>query len=164
MPHRSFGAVLCCLLAFGAAKAQAPFIPYAERGEFALAALAGWMWASTATPIPRCSVMSRAWSRGSLGRTAIPSIRGDFLRPCPFGVWDGKRPPRPRVPGRTQHRRPRLQPRGGHGWGSVRHVVLGGFGGPGRIFQSEAPGPRPLPTQAAKGPSISPCVLGETSA
>ena len=42
MPHRLCGAVLCCLLAFGAAKAQSPFIPYAERAEFALAALAGW--------------------------------------------------------------------------------------------------------------------------
>ena len=42
---------------------------------------------------------------------------GPFHGRAPFGVWDDKRPPGPRVPGWTQQRRPRLQSRSRHGMG-----------------------------------------------
>ena len=77
--------------------------------------------------------------RGAGGRLVgqqFYSVVGAFYGRAPLGIWDGKWPPRPRVPGRTQHRRPQLQSRSEHGVGGVYGMRFSGeFGGPVRVSQ-----------------------------
>ena len=132
MPHRPFGAVLCCLLAFGAAKAQAPFIPYAERGEFALAAFGGldvglYGYANPALlSYVEGLEQGVAWSDSNSVHswglfTAVPHLG--------FGMVNGRRDREYRAGLSTGDRDFSLGV--GMGWGSVRHVVLGGIWRPG---------------------------------
>lgn len=132
MPHRLFGAVLCCLLAFGSAKAQSPFIPYAERGEFALAAFGGLDTGlyGYANPALLSYVegleQGFAWSDSSSTHswglfTAIPRLG--------FGMVNGRRDREYRAGLSTGDRDFSLGM--SMGWGSVRHVVLGGIWRPG---------------------------------
>ena len=135
MLHRPFGAVLCCLLAFGAAKAQSPFISYAERGEFALAAFGGLDTGLYGYANPALLSYVEGLEQGVAWSDSSSTYSWGLFTAAPrlgFGV--GKRPPRPRVPSWTQHRRPRLQPRSEHGMGKrAARSSSGEFGGPARV-------------------------------
>ncbi len=132
MPHRLCGAVLCCLLAFGTAKAQSPFISYAERTEFALAAFGGLDMGlyGYANPALLSYVegveQGVAWSDSSSTHswglfTAAPHLG--------FGMINGRRDREYRAGLSTGDRNFSLGV--SMGWGSVRHVVLGGIWRPG---------------------------------
>ena len=132
MPHRLFGAVLCCLLAFGTAKAQSPFIFYAERAEFALAAFGGldtglYGYANPALLSYVEGVeQGVAWSDSSSTHswglfTAMPHLG--------FGMINGRRDREYRAGLSSGDRDFSLGV--SMGWGSVRHVVLGGIWRPG---------------------------------
>ena len=132
MPHRLCGAALCCLLAFGAAKAQSPFIPYAERGEFALAAFGGLDTGlyGYANPALLSYVegleQGVAWSDSNSTQswglfTAMPRLG--------FGMINGRRDREYRAGLSSGDRNFSLGV--SMGWGSVRHVVLGGIWRPG---------------------------------
>ena len=132
MPHRLCGAALCCLLAFGAAKAQSPFIPYAERAEFALAAFGGldlglYGYANPALlsyveGVEQGVAWSDSNSTQSWGLfTAMPGLG--------FGMVNGRRDREYRAGLSSGDRNFSLGV--GMGWGSVRHVVLGGIWRPG---------------------------------
>ena len=132
MPHRLCGAALCCLLAFGAAKAQSPFIPYAERAEFALAAFGGLDLGlyGYANPALLSYVggleQGVAWSDSSSTHswglfTAAPGLG--------FGMVNGRRDREYRAGLSSGDRNFSLGV--SMGWGSVRHLVLGGIWRPG---------------------------------
>ncbi|MCY4605252.1 MAG: S49 family peptidase [Gemmatimonadetes bacterium] len=132
MPHRLFGTALCCLLAFGAAKAQSPFIPYAERAEFALAAFGGldtglYGYANPALlsyveGVEQGVAWSDSNSFHSWGLfTAMPHLG--------FGMINGRRDREYRAGLSSGDRDFSLGV--SMGWGSVRHVVLGGIWRPG---------------------------------
>ena len=132
MPHRLFGAALCFLLAFGAAKAQSPFIPYAERAEFALAAFGGldtglYGYANPALlsyieGLEQGVAWSDSNSVHSWGLfTAMPHLG--------FGMINGRRDREYRAGLSSGDRDFSLGV--SMGWGSVRHVVLGGIWRPG---------------------------------
>ena len=132
MPHRLFGAALCFLLAFGAAKAQSPFIPYAERTEFALAAFGGldtglYGYANPALlsyveGVEQGVAWSDSNSVHSWGLfTAMPHLG--------FGMINGRRDREYRAGLSSGDRDFSLGV--SMGWGSVRHVVLGGIWRPG---------------------------------
>ncbi|MDE2706678.1 MAG: S49 family peptidase, partial [Gemmatimonadota bacterium] len=132
MPHRPFGAALCCLLAFGAVKAQSPFIPYAERTEFALAAFGGLDMGlyGYANPALLSYVggleQGIAWSDSNSTQswglfTAMPRLG--------FGMINGRRDREYRAGLSSGDRDFSLGV--SMGWGSVRHVVLGGIWRPG---------------------------------
>ena len=132
MPHRLFGTALCCLLAFGAAKAQSPFISYAERAEFALAAsgaldigLYGYANPALLSYVEGLE-QGVAWSDSSSTHswglfTAAPHLG--------FGMLNGRRDREYRAGLSTGDRDFSLGV--SMGWGSVRHVVLGGIWRPG---------------------------------
>ena len=132
MPHRLFGAVLCCLLAFGAANAQSPFISYAERGEFALApsgtldiGLYGYANPALLSYVEGVE-QGVAWSDSSSTQswglfTAAPHLG--------FGMVNGRRDREYRAGLSTGDRNFSLGV--SMGWGSVRHAVLGGIWRPG---------------------------------
>ncbi|MYI61694.1 MAG: hypothetical protein F4105_08520 [Gemmatimonadetes bacterium] len=132
MPHRLCGAALCCLLAFGAVKAQSPFISYAERAEFALAAFGGLDMGlyGYANPALLSYVegleQGVAWSDSNSTQswglfTAMPRLG--------FGMINGRRDREYRAGLSSGDRNFSLGV--GMGWGSVRHVVLGGIWRPG---------------------------------
>ena len=132
MLHRPFGTVLCCLLAFGAAKAQSPFISYAERAEFALAAFGGldtglYGYANPALLSYVEGVeQGVAWSDSSSTHswglfTAMPGLG--------FGMVNGRRDREYRAGLSSGDRDFSLGV--SMGWGSVRHVVFGGIWRPG---------------------------------
>ena len=132
MPHRLCGAVLCCLFAFGTAKAQSPFIPYAERAEFALAAFGGLDMGlyGYANPALLSYVegleQGVAWSDSNSVHswglfTAMPHLG--------FGMINGRRDREYRAGLSSGDRDFSLGV--SMGWGSVRHVVLGGIWRPG---------------------------------
>ena len=130
MPHRLCGAALCCLLAFGAAKAQS--LPYTERGEFALAAfgaldigLYGYANPALLSYVEGLE-QGVAWSDSSSVHSwglfaAMPGLG--------FGMVNGRRDREYRAGLSTGDRAFSLGV--GMGWGSVRHVVLGGIWRPG---------------------------------
>ena len=130
MPHRLCGAALCCLLAFGAAKAQS--LPYAERGEFALAAfgaldigLYGYANPALLSYVEGLE-QGVAWSDSSSVHSwglfaAMPGLG--------FGMVNGRRDREYRAGLSTGDRAFSLGVI--MGWGSVRHVVLGGIWRPG---------------------------------
>ena len=132
MPHRLCGAALCCLLAFGAAKAQSPFIPYAERAELALAAFGGldiglYGYANPALlSYVEGLEQGVAWSDSNSTQswglfTAMPRLG--------FGMITGRRDREYRAGLSSGDRNFSLGV--SMGWGSVRHVVLGGIWRPG---------------------------------
>ena len=123
---------LCCLLAANAANAQSPFISYAERGEFALAAFGGLDLGlyGYANPALLSYVegleQGFAWSDSSSTHswglfTAAPGLG--------FGMVNGRRDREYRAGLSTGNRNFSLGV--SMGWGSVRHVVLGGIWRPG---------------------------------
>ena len=130
MPHRLCGAALCCLLAFGAAKAQS--LPYAERGEFALAAfgaldigLYGYANPALLSYVEGLE-QGVAWSDSSSVHSwglfaAMPGLG--------FGMVNGRRDREYRAGLSTGDRAFSLGV--SMGWGSVRHIVLGGIWRPG---------------------------------
>ena len=132
MPHRLFGTALCCLLAFGAAKAQSPFISYAERAEFALApsgaldiGLYGYANPALLSYVEGLE-QGVAWSDSSSTHswglfTAAPHLG--------FGMLNGRRDREYRAGLSSGDRDFSLGM--SMGWGSVRHVVLGGIWRPG---------------------------------
>ncbi len=122
---------LCCLLAANAANAQSP-ISYAERGEFALAAFGGldiglYGYANPALlsyveGVEQGVVWSDSSATHSWGLfTAMPRLG--------FGAINGRRAREYRVGLSSGDRDFSLGV--GMGWGSVRHVVLGGIWRPG---------------------------------
>ena len=127
---------MCCLLAFGTAKAQSPFISYAERGEFALAAFGGLDMGlyGYANPALLSYVegveQGVAWSDSSSVHFVGPFYGHASLG---FGMINGRRTREYRAGLSTGDRAFSLGV--SMGWGSVRHAVLGEFGGPVRVFQ-----------------------------
>jgi protease-4 len=132
MPHRLFGAVLCCLLAANAANAQSPFISYAERGELALApsgaldiGLYGYANPALLSYVEGVE-QGVAWSDSNSTQswglfTAMPRLG--------FGMINGRRDREYRAGLSSGDRDFSLGV--SMGWGSVRHVVLGGIWRPG---------------------------------
>ena len=123
---------LCCLLAANAASAQSPFISYAERTEFALAAFGGLDLGlyGYANPALLSYVegleQGVAWSDSNSTQswglfTAMPHLG--------FGMVNGRRDREYRAGLSTGNRNFSLGV--SMGWGSVRHVVLGGIWRPG---------------------------------
>ena len=118
---------LCCLLAASAANAQSPFISYAERGEFALApsgaldtGLYGYANPALLSYVEGLE-QGVAWSDSSSVHawglfTAMPRVG--------FGMINGRRAREYRAGFSAGDRNFSLGV--GLGWGSVRHVVLGG--------------------------------------
>ena len=123
---------LCCLLAFGTAKAQSPFIPYAERAEFALApsgaldiGLYGYSNPALLSYVEGVE-QGVAWSDSNSTQswglfTAMPHLG--------FGMINGRRDREYRAGLSSGDRDFSLGV--SMGWGSVRHVVLGGIWRPG---------------------------------
>ena len=123
---------LCCLLAASAVNAQSPFVSYAERGEFALAAFGGldvglYGYANPALlSYVEGLEQGFAWSDSSSTHswglfTAAPHLG--------FGMINGRRDREYRAGLSTGDRDFSLGV--SMGWGSVRHVVLGGIWRPG---------------------------------
>ena len=123
---------LCCLLVASATNAQSPFISYAERGEFALAAFGGLDMGlyGYANPALLSYVegleQGVAWSDSSSVHswglfTAAPHLG--------FGMINGRRDREYRAGLSTGDRDFSLGV--SMGWGSVRHVVFGGIWRPG---------------------------------
>ena len=123
---------LCCLLVASAANAQSPFISYAERGEFALApsgtldiGLYGYANPALLSYVEGVE-QGVAWSDSSSTQswglfTAAPHLG--------FGMVNGRRDREYRAGLSTGDRNFSLGV--SIGWGSVRHVVLGGIWRPG---------------------------------
>ena len=123
---------LCCLLAASAVNAQSPFIPYAERAEFALAAfgsldlgLYGYANPALLSYVEGLE-QGVAWSDSSSTQswglfTAMPHLG--------FGMINGRRDREYRAGLSSGDRNFSLGV--SMGWGSVRHVVLGGIWRPG---------------------------------
>ena len=122
----------CCLLAASAVNAQSPFISYAERAEFALAAFGGLDMGlyGYANPALLSYVegleQGFAWSDSSSTHswglfTAAPGLG--------FGMINGRRDREYRAGLSSGDRNFSLGV--GMGWGSVRHIVLGGIWRPG---------------------------------
>ena len=124
--------LLCCLLVASAANAQSPFISYAERGEFALApsgaldiGLYGYANPALLSYVEGVE-QGVAWSASSSTQswglfTAAPHLG--------FGMVNGRRDREYRAGLSTGDRNFSLGV--SIGWGSVRHVVLGGIWRPG---------------------------------
>ena len=132
MLHRLCGAALCCFLAASAVNAQSPFISYAERREFALApsgaldiGLYGYANPALLSYVEGLE-QGVAWSDSNSTHswglfTAAPHLG--------FGIINGRRAREYRAGLSTGDRDFSLGV--GMGWGSVRHVVLGGIWRPG---------------------------------
>ena len=132
MPHRLCGAALCCLLAFGAAKAQSPFIPYAERGEFALAAFGGLDTGLYGYANPALLSYVEGVEQGFAWSDSNSTQSWGLFSAMPrlgFGMINGRRDREYRAGLSTGDRDFSLGV--SMGWGSVRHVVLGGIWRPG---------------------------------
>ena len=132
MLHRPFGAVLCCLLAFGAAKAQSPFISYAERGEFALAAFGGLDTGLYGYANPALLSYVEGLEQGVAWSDSNSTSSWGLFTAAPhlgFGVVNGRRDREYRAGLSTGDRDFSLGV--SMGWGSVRHAVLGGIWRPG---------------------------------
>ena len=132
MPHRLCGAALCCLLAFGAAKAQSPFIPYAERAEFALAAFGGLDLGLYGYANPALLSYVEGVEQGVAWSDSNSTQSWGLFSAMPrlgFGMINGRRDREYRAGLSTGDRNFSLGV--GMGWGSVRHVVLGGIWRPG---------------------------------
>ena len=132
MPHRLFGAALCCLLAFGAAKAQSPFISYAERGEFALAAFGGLDTGLYGYANPALLSYVEGLEQGVAWSDSNSTHSWGLFTAAPhlgFGMVNGRRDREYRAGLSTGNRTFSLGV--GMGWGSVRHGVLGGIWRPG---------------------------------
>ena len=132
MPHRLCGAVLCCLLAFGTAKAQSPFIPYAERGEFALAAFGGLDTGLYGYANPALLSYVEGLEQGVAWSDSSSIYSWGLFTAMPrlgFGMVNGRRDREYRAGLSTGDRDFSLGV--SMGWGSVRHVVLGGIWRPG---------------------------------
>ena len=123
---------LCCFLAANAASAQSSFIPYAERGEFALApsgaldiGLYGYANPALLSYVEGVE-QGVAWSDSNSTQSwglfsAMPHLG--------FGMINGRRDREYRAGLSTGDRDFSLGV--SMGWGSVRHVVLGGIWRPG---------------------------------
>ena len=132
MLHRPFGAVLCCLLAFGAAKAQSPFISYAERGEFALAAFGGLDTGLYGYANPALLSYVEGLEQGVAWSDSNSTYSWGLFTAVPrlgFGMVNGRRDREYRAGLSTGDRDFSLGV--SMGWGSVRHAVLGGIWRPG---------------------------------
>ena len=132
MPHRPFGAALCCLLAFGAAKAQPPFIPYAERAEFALAAFGGLDLGLYGYANPALLSYVEGLEQGVAWSDSNSTYSWGLFTAMPglgFGMVNGRRDREYRAGLSSGDRDFSLGV--SMGWGSVRHVVLGGIWRPG---------------------------------
>ncbi|MCY3790547.1 MAG: S49 family peptidase [Gemmatimonadetes bacterium] len=132
MQHRLFGAVLCCLLASGAAKAQSPFISYAERGEFALAAFGGLDVGLYGYANPALLSYVEGLEQGVAWSDSNSTYSWGLFTAAPhlgFGMVNGRRDREYRAGLSTGDRNFSLGV--SMGWGSVRHVVLGGIWRPG---------------------------------
>ena len=128
MPHRLFGAVLCCLLAFGGAKAQSPFIPYAERGEFALAAFGGLDTGLYGYANPALLSYVEGLEQGFAWSDSSSTHSWGLFTAAPhlgFGMINGHRAREYRAGLSTGDRAFSLGV--SMGWGSVRHAVIGGI-------------------------------------
>ena len=132
MPHRPFGAALCCLLAFGAAKAQSPFIPYAERAEFALAAFGGLDLGLYGYANPALLSYVEGLEQGVAWSDSNSTYSWGLFTAMPglgFGMVNGRRDREYRAGLSSGDRDFSLGV--SMGWGSVRHVVFGGIWRPG---------------------------------
>ena len=132
MPHRLCGAALCCLLAFGAAKAQSPFIPYAERAEFALAAFGGLDLGLYGYANPALLSYVEGVEQGVAWSDSNSTQSWGLFSAMPrlgFGMINGRRDREYRAGLSTGDRDFSLGV--SMGWGSVRHVVFGGIWRPG---------------------------------
>ena len=132
MPHRLCGAALCCLLAFGAAKAQSPFIPYAERAEFALAAFGGLDLGLYGYANPALLSYVEGLEQGVAWSDSNSTQSWGLFSAMPrlgFGMINGRRDREYRAGLSSGDRDFSLGV--SMGWGSVRHIVLGGIWRPG---------------------------------
>ena len=132
MPHRLCGAALCCLLAFGAAKAQSPFIPYAERAEFALAPSGALDMGLYGYANPALLSYIEGVEQGVAWSDSNSTYSWGLFTAAPhlgFGMINGRRDREYRAGLSTGDRDFSLGV--SMGWGSVRHVVFGGIWRPG---------------------------------
>ncbi|MDE2813515.1 MAG: S49 family peptidase [Gemmatimonadota bacterium] len=132
MPHRLCGAALCCLFTFGAAKAQSPFIPYAERAELALAAFGGLDLGLYGYANPALLSYVEGLEQGVAWSDSSSTYSWGLFTAAPhlgFGMLNGRRDREYRAGLSTGDRDFSLGV--SMGWGSVRHVVLGGIWRPG---------------------------------
>ena len=164
MPHRLCGAALCCLFAFGAAKAQSPFIPYAERAELALAAFGGLDLGLYGYANPALLSYVEGLEQGVAWSDSSSTYSWGLFTAAPhlgFGMLNGRRDREYRAGLSIGDRDFSLGV--SMGWGSVRHVVLGGIWRPGPRLSVGGTFTSTFANESREEPSISPCVPGATS-
>ena len=123
---------LCCLLATNAANAQSPFISYAERGEFALAAFGGLDLGLYGYANPALLSYVEGLEQGVAWSDSNSTQSWGLFSALPrlgFGMINGRRDREYRAGLSSGDRDFSLGV--SMGWGSVRHVVLGGIWRPG---------------------------------
>ena len=123
---------LCCLLAANVANAQSPFIPYAERAEFALAAFGGLNMGLYGYANPALLSYVEGLEQGFAWSDSSSTYSWGLFTAAPhlgFGMINGRRDREYRAGLSSGDRDFSLGV--GMGWGSVRHVVLGGIWRPG---------------------------------
>lgn len=123
---------LCALLAANAANAQSPFISYAERTEFALAAFGGLDTGLYGYANPALLSYVEGLEQGVAWSDSSSTYSWGLFTAAPrlgFGMVNGRRDREYRAGLSTGDRDFSLGV--SMGWGSVRHVVLGGIWRPG---------------------------------
>ena len=128
---RSFQ-LLCCLLAASAVNAQSPFISYAERAEFALAAFGGLDVGLYGYANPALLSYVEGLEQGVAWSDSNSTQSWGLFTAAPhlgFGMLNGRRDREYRAGLSSGDRNFSLGV--SMGWGSVRHVVFGGIWRPG---------------------------------
>ncbi len=128
---RSFQ-LLCCLLAASAVNAQSPFISYAERAEFALAAFGGLDTGLYGYANPALLSYVEGLEQGVAWSDSSSTYSWGLFTAAPhlgFGMLNGRRDREYRAGLSSGDRNFSLGV--SMGWGSVRHVVFGGIWRPG---------------------------------
>ncbi len=123
---------LCCLLAVSAANAQSPFISYAERGKFALAPSGALDTGLYGYANPALLSYVEGLEQGVAWSDSNSTYSWGLFTAAPrlgFGMVNGRRDREYRAGLSTGDRNFSLGV--SMGWGSVRHVVLGGIWRPG---------------------------------
>ena len=120
--------LLCCLLAASAVNAQSPFISYAERAEFALAASGALDIGLYGYANPALLSYVEGLEQGVAWSDSSSTYSWGLFTAAPhlgFGMINGRRDREYRAGLSTGDRDFSLGV--SMGWGSVRHVVLGGI-------------------------------------
>ena len=131
LPMRLFQ-FLCCFLVANAVNAQSPFIPYAERAEFALAAFGGLDLGLYGYANPALLSYVEGLEQGVVWSDSSSTYSWGLFTAAPhlgFGMLNGRRDREYRAGLSSGDRDFSLGV--SMGWGSVRHVVLGGIWRPG---------------------------------